>query len=267
MSISNEHNAEITRVLHALEATHEFHVLFAVEAGSRCWGWATQNSDYDVRFIYAHPLDYYVSLEEGRRDFLEHKERGIVEADFQGWDIKKTLKMLREGNPALSEWLRSPIRYREETEFVQAMATLSHKHSAAKTSCSSWLSVARKHDRLYIEGKQTVALKKYFYILRPLLSILWFQQRDASTLLAPLQLGELLASVEMPDAVKREAGALLERKFAGTLGQGERIAAMDEWMHAHFDALENYNRSLPYAALPDLIEFNQLLRETLYKRR
>ena len=44
----------ISSELQELEATEEIQILFAVESGGRAWGFASPDSDYDVRIVYAH---------------------------------------------------------------------------------------------------------------------------------------------------------------------------------------------------------------------
>ena len=53
-------NEVFQRVRHALaqvEAERNVRVLFACESGSRAWGFASRDSDYDVRFLYVHRRD------------------------------------------------------------------------------------------------------------------------------------------------------------------------------------------------------------------
>jgi predicted nucleotidyltransferase len=77
--------------------------LFAAEGGSRSWGWASENSDFDVRFIYIHHIEWYFSIEEGRKDVLDFKYPSS-NTELHGWELRKALKMLRESNPGLIEW-------------------------------------------------------------------------------------------------------------------------------------------------------------------
>lgn len=77
---------ELTRI----ERESGVRVLLAVESGSRAWGFASPDSDYDVRFLYAHPRDWYVSVFEGR-DVIEQMLPGDL--DVSGWDLRKALRL------------------------------------------------------------------------------------------------------------------------------------------------------------------------------
>ncbi len=78
----------IQQQLKIIERDNQVRVLFACESGSRAWGFASPDSDYDVRFIYAQPLDNYVSIRE-RKDNIELPVN--QELDVNGWDIRKAL--------------------------------------------------------------------------------------------------------------------------------------------------------------------------------
>lgn len=77
---------EIGQRLDAVEATESVRLLMAVESGSRAWGFPSPDSDYDVRFIYVRPRDWYLSLVPGR-DVIEHAI--VDEIDLNGWDVRK----------------------------------------------------------------------------------------------------------------------------------------------------------------------------------
>jgi len=127
---------QILECLNRLEAEHDVKVLFACESGSRGWGFASPDSDYDVRFIYVNRLPWYLTVEQ-HRDVIEQPISGDL--DVNGWDLRKTLQLLRQSNPTLLEWLRSPIVYREHAERQRACACwrprASHWCAAITTTC------------------------------------------------------------------------------------------------------------------------------------
>ena len=101
--------------LRRIEQAYDVRVLYACESGSRAWGFASQDSDYDVRFIYVHSRDWYLSIED-RRDVIEEPISDSL--DISGWELRKTLRLLRKSNPPLLEWLKSPVVYAWDEEFV-----------------------------------------------------------------------------------------------------------------------------------------------------
>jgi predicted nucleotidyltransferase len=92
-------------------------VLLAVESGSRAWGFESPNSDYDARFIYLHPPDWYVSVDlEEKRGVIEYPI--VDEIDPNGWDLRKALRLFGKSNPAFVEWIQSPLIYLEVGSFA-----------------------------------------------------------------------------------------------------------------------------------------------------
>lgn len=106
----------ILQLLRQVENHHNVRILFAVEAGSRTWGFSTPESDYDVRFVYAHSPDWYHSV-EGRSDVIECGASGGV--DLSGWDVQKALRLFCNSNPGFIEWIHSPTTYIESGQFRQ----------------------------------------------------------------------------------------------------------------------------------------------------
>jgi hypothetical protein len=134
------HGSEVfQRVRHALaqvEAERNVRVLFACESGSRAarpptnphyslppprWGFASHDSDYDVRFLYVHRRDWYLSVED-RRDVIEQPISDDL--DVSGWELRKALRLLRKSNPPLLEWLKSPVVYRHDPVFAAEFGAL-----------------------------------------------------------------------------------------------------------------------------------------------
>ena len=103
----------IIQKLKEIEKTENIRILHAVESGSRAWGFPSSDSDYDVRFIYVRPPEFYLKLEK-TRDVIELPINDML--DINGWDLKKTLQLLHSSNPTLFEWMSSPIVYRQ-TEY------------------------------------------------------------------------------------------------------------------------------------------------------
>lgn len=93
--------------LREIEEKEKVHILLAVESGSRAWGFASPDSDYDVRFIYIRPKEDYLRL-ESIRDVIELPINDVL--DINGWDLQKTLRLLYKSNPTLFEWFSFPDR-------------------------------------------------------------------------------------------------------------------------------------------------------------
>src|SRR3954462_8352753 len=118
---NNEVTVRVRDALARLEAEQNVRMLFACESGSRAWGFASRDSDYDVRFLYVHVRDWYLSVED-RRDVLE--EPLTDELDVSGWELRKALRLLRKSNPPLLEWLKSPVVYQRNAQFTREFEAL-----------------------------------------------------------------------------------------------------------------------------------------------
>ena len=118
----------IVKKLEEIERQDHVRILLAVESGSRAWGFASEDSDYDVRFIYVRPRNDYLRLEKFR-DVIELPLEG--ELDINGWDLDKTLRLLRSSNPTLFEWFSSPIVYRE-TPFADDFRSVMFKYYSTR---------------------------------------------------------------------------------------------------------------------------------------
>ena len=154
-----------------IEVNQNIKIVYACESGSRAWGFPSANSDYDVRFIYIRPLDWYLSINE-KRDVIEYPLE--AELDINGWDLKKALKLLQKTNPPLLEWLGSPIVYLEKSNVAQNMRQLAKEYSLPSVCLYHYLHMARGNFREYLQG-DIVWVKKYFYVLRPLLAMIWIE--------------------------------------------------------------------------------------------
>ncbi len=222
--VSSETRERVEACLKRVEADNKVSILFAVESGSRAWGFPSPDSDYDVRFVYVRPIDWYLSLTEKRGVI----ERPIVDdLDVSGWDIKKALALLLKGNPALLEWLCSPIVYRE-TEGLAALRTLAERSKHRQAAAFHYRCLAHNQMKRHILGRTHVNLKKYLYCIRPAGALLWLRTNKGQV---PMDLPTILHGVTLPPSVDAAINRLLTMKAEmSELGEGGRIPAIDAFV-------------------------------------
>ena len=249
--------------LDAVEREHDVRLLFAVESGSRAWGFPSPDSDYDVRFVYARRPEWYLSV-QARRDVIELPIEGDL--DVNGWDLKKALQLLIKPNPVLLEWLRSPIVYRADGEAMVRLADLALRTAYQRPSAYHYLHLCRTQYARFFADKQAVKLKKYFYVLRPALALMWLRAHPHSPL--PMNLGELRAGLALAPALDGLLDALLARKAATReLGEGPRLPEVDRLIEAEIAATEQVLLEIA-APPPDLQEAaDRLFRELVLEAR
>lgn len=251
-------HTEILKRIKVAEEEHNVKVLFAIESGSRAWGFASPNSDFDVRFIYVHPLDWYLTIDvEDKRDVIEYPI--VDEIDINGWDIRKALKLLWRSNPGIVEWLQSPIVYVDDGIFAPAArALLPEIYSPAK-GIYHYRHMAKNNYREHFKG-ETVVIKKYFYILRALLSCKWIEQKN---LPAPIEFHRVCELIADNTSLNNEIAALLERK---TSSQEKEIAAPIPALNQFIeDTLAYYEEHKPVETdiERDIERLNQLFQKFL----
>ncbi|WP_278256068.1 nucleotidyltransferase domain-containing protein [Nocardioides convexus] len=93
---------------------HGVRVPWAIESGSRAWGFASPDSDYDCRFFFVRPSAAYAALWPAR-DVIETPLEGLL--DVNGWDLGKAIRLATAGNATVGEWLRSPWVYDGDPAF------------------------------------------------------------------------------------------------------------------------------------------------------
>lgn len=230
MQIDESIRAEILRRLAHAEAEHGVRILYACESGSRAWNFASPDSDYDVRFIYAHSAEWYLSFEvEHRRDVIEYPI--VDDIDCNGWDVRKALYLFTRTNGALLEWLRSPIRYIERGAFAQHLRELAPQAFDSRALCYHYSHMARGNAREYLFGNQ-VRLKKYFYVLRPLFAIRFVEQGRG---VPPVPFEDLVEAVA-PDHLLAPIARLLDLKRSSReLGLGDPIPEIGRFIEAELE--------------------------------
>ena len=191
-----------------IEKTEDVTVLYACESGSRAWGFESEDSDYDVRFIYLRRTPHYLAMERGNGVIERPIENNL---DFSGWDIIKALDLFRKSNPPLLEWIQSPIIYHSSSSFVERLRKLLPQFYSPRACMYHYHHMADSNFREYLKGKE-VWTKKYFYVLRPVLACLWIEY-DLGVV--PTEFQKLVDAVVTDMKLQHEINALLTAKRNG----------------------------------------------------
>ena len=163
----------IVNKLKQIELEKGVEILYAVESGSRAWGFASPDSDYDIRFIYKHDLDYYLSLWE-QTDIIEFMTEDDL--DSSGWDLRKTVKLLAKSNAPLLEWIYSPVVYYENEAFMNQMRALAKDCFSPVACLHHYLGTTKNF--MDVCEQEEVKLKSYFYALRTALAGKWIIENN-----------------------------------------------------------------------------------------
>lgn len=199
----------IRRELQKIEQEEQVRILYACESGSRAWGFPSQDSDYDVRFIYIREVEWYLSIHE-KRDVIERPISDLL--DINGWDLRKALYLFRKSNPPLLEWLHSPIQYLETSTVADQIRSISPLTFSPRSCMYHYLNMAKGNFREYLSG-DNVWIKKYFYVLRPILACGWIERKGT---MPPMEFDHLVTELIPPNSeLNREIRELLDRKKAG----------------------------------------------------
>lgn len=200
----------IQRKLEQAEQTHPIKIVYACESGSRGWGFASEDSDFDVRFVYVHQPEWYLGIApEEKRDVLD---LGIDmtpagELDVNGWELRKALKLFRQSNPPLLEWLSSPIVYHEEGPAASLLRNAAPVCVSPLRIWHHYRSIMEKSLVRYHHKKSSI--KTWFSIIRPLLAMHWLEQSKG---VPPMRFDQLVEGAVSDAAIRAELQALVEVK-------------------------------------------------------
>jgi predicted nucleotidyltransferase len=226
---------KIKRKLLGIEKEHNVKILFAVESGSRAWGFESTDSDYDVRFIYAHPKNWYLNILP-KRDVIEYPINDIF--DYSGWDLRKTLFLLNKSNPVFFEWLRSPVVYYKDDYFYNIMEKLAKEYFSPISSVYHYLHMANGNYRQFLQAGD-VKIKKYFYVLRPIMACMWIENYNETP---PMEFDTLLTQIK-DKALLDQINVLLTKKRSGIeMGLEPRIEIINDFIEntlQHFESAAN----------------------------
>lgn len=197
---------EILNKLKDIEEKRNVEILFAVESGSRAWGFASPDSDYDIRFVYKNNTEWYLDLWE-KRDTIEFMTEDDL--DGSGWDLRKALKLLSKSNASLLGWLFSPEIYRCDEQFLSDMRTLATDNFNPVTGFYHFHSMSKGFEEIL--GTDRMTLKGYFYAIRTALCAKWIAEFES-----------------IPPVLFRELYVLIDEKHQKALDELIAIKALHE---------------------------------------
>lgn len=251
----------ILRRLRQLEDERQIRILLAVESGSRAWGFASRDSDWDVRLIYVHPPEWYLTIDD-RKDNFEVMEGDL---DFAGWELRKALRLFRKSNPPMMEWLQSPLVYHEAYSTASRLRRLAGEFFVPKACLYHYFHMAQNNFRQYLQG-EFVKSKKYFYVLRPILACQWIESTNT---MPPMEFDRLVQTQVSDADLKTEIETLLARKRAG---DELDLEPQNPILHAFLSEKVAYFQQFvttfeSQLTQPDTAKLNQLFRQTLEEVR
>ncbi len=241
----------IHTLLERIEDERGVRILYACESGSRAWGFASPDSDYDIRFIFAHPPAEYLRVAPPV-DTIELPLVGDLDAG--GWDVRKALGLLAKTNGALVEWLHSPIRYRESDAFLHRWRDAARRSFCPKACVDHYRGLAKQMVFRKLSG-DTVRAKDYLYALRAILASEWVLQGHG---IPPVPFADLLSAA--PAEIRDLIPALLEHKAATAEGHlMPRIPALNAFLGDRIEQRAGTSSNLPQST-PDRALLDRIFR-------
>lgn len=231
---------KIKKYLSELETVKGIKILLACETGSRAWGFPSPDSDFDVRVIYKHNKDWYLSLTEEKDTieyFLENNE-----IDISGWDLRKSLRLLWKSNPPLLERIQSPIIYKVDNEFLSGINSVAEQTYSRIATIHHYLSMAKKAFEDVVESEE-YKLKRFFYALRASVACIWILEKEE---MPPIEFRKMLNGLDLPAHLTIRIDDLIEIKSTKSeaylhKGESELIVLMKTCI----ERAESESQSLP----------------------
>ena len=199
-------NEKIIQYLDKIEKEKDVRILLACETGSRAWGFPSPDSDFDIRIIYVHKKDWYLSLSE-KRDSIDLMFENN-EIDITGWDLRKSLRLLQKSNPPLLERIQSPILYKHNSSFLKEMNDLANSQYSRIATIHHYLSMAKKFLE-ELKEKEDYKLKKFFYALRSATACKWILEKEE---MPPIEFQKMLSGLNIENSLINRINELISLK-------------------------------------------------------
>ncbi len=251
---STSESGRILKQLKAIERKEKIKILYAVESGSRAWGFESIDSDYDIRFVYVRPPEWYLSIGD-KRDVLEYPQDGLL--DFSGWDIRKALQLYKKSNRFLFEWLISPTIYIENGNFAQELRNLMPKFYSPRTGIHHYLHMANTNYKMYL-AKKEIKSKKYFYVLRPVFAALWIEKYNSQP---PMEFERLFKDADISNKIRKEIEILLVRKrTSDETDREKRIEILNKYLLEKIEYIESIVKTFTPTTEADINILDEIFR-------
>jgi len=237
--------SEVSRRLREVEAERNLRIVFACESGSRAWGFASTDSDFDVRFIFVRPTEDYLKLTPPKDAFDLHQDQDF---DLAGWDIRKTAELMRRCNPPLMEWLDSPIVYEADNVISPKLIELRDVYFDPKKAAHHYLSLSAGIWNKYIEDEPSPVRKKYLYALRPLACIRFIEMHRTQP---PTLFDAVLDAIDWNDETRGAIATLVDQKrSASELGSQPADPVLTDHIVSSLNEAERIAAKLPVNETP-----------------
>lgn len=239
-----------------IEAKENIRVLHVIESGSRAWGLASPDSDYDVRFIYVRDRNFYLSLRENK-DFIDWELNEVL--DINGWDIKKVLQHFHKSNATLFEWSNSPVVYYTTDEWKKLYDEVAGKYFACKSSMYHYYGTANKNYHEYLM-EDMVKYKKYFYVLRPILACKWIEEKKCPP---PVLFDELFDSVLEEDMKPVIADLLTKKVQMSESDKAPKIEKVNQYVEEKLIYYKNLLEGMDDDRNPDWEPLEEVFKKVI----
>jgi uncharacterized protein len=246
----------IKNILTQIEQKKNIKILYACETGSRAWGFPSPDSDFDIRFMYVHERDWYLSLSQ-KKDTIEIMDGDL---DITGWDLKKSLTLLKKSNAPLIERFNSPIEYFGVAGFKDEFKKLIATYYSPIAVFFHHYSLAKKFWE-DLKDKEEFKLKSYFYLIRSLLSCSWII-KDKNVL--PMHIEGLMQYID-DDYKERLRNLIALKATVGEKYLHQKDEKLNEWILYLFEYIEAEKGNL-LVNKADMGLLNEFFLKTLYAK-
>lgn len=237
-------NKDIENLLAEIERKQGVRILYAAESGSRAWGFSSPDSDYDIRFLYAHNQDAYLGVTAP----LETINLAIVDdLDPEGWDVRKAARLLAKSNGSLIEWLHSPLTYRVNKKFLSNWRRACREMISVRNLVGHYRGLAKQMWFGKLQDEDARA-KDYLYALRGIFSAEYVMMNQCPP---PVPFDEVRSAVddllhdELKDALKK---LLLYKAESGEKERMARVEVLDAYISTSLERLSHFMETLPHHA-------------------